>query len=149
MARWIRRGDCTFCGYCCRFPFDPVTLFFPAGNPKLEAFLRIRGFAVGTVDGQKGQASIGLVYQKCPYHVNDKCALWEKPERPQMCHDFPEKPSQVKNTPCSYWFEDADGVAPPIGGEGSPFPSGSLGLSESPTTLNPSDPIPEQRGWTT
>ena len=130
MTRWVRKGDCNFCGYCCRFPFDPITLFFPKGNPKLEAFLKVRGFISATSDGEHGQVSHALAYQHCPFHVDEKCALWGKPERPEMCHDFPEKPSQVLHTPCSYWFEDAEGSAAPIGGEGSPYPTGEVAISD-------------------
>ena len=132
----MRKGDCSFCGFCCRFPFDPVALFFPDGDPKLAELLKVRGFVHGTSEGKPGWYSLSLAYQKCPHHINERCALWGKPERPQMCHDFPEKPSQVKATPCSYWFEDEEGVEKPIGGEGSPYPSGQVGISESSTLID-------------
>ena len=134
---WIRKGECNNCGYCCRFPFDPLTLFFPKGDPLLEQFLKIRGFVEGHSDGQRGQGCHALAYQKCPHHIGERCDLWAKPERPQLCHDFPSKPSQVVSTPCSYWFEDVDGLASPIGGEASPFPSKEPGFTEKSSEINP------------
>lgn len=146
MVKWERNGTCTFCGYCCRFPFQPTPLFFPKGNAKLDQLLKIRGFVPASSDGTSGNMCYSLSYQKCPHHVDEKCDLYGKPERPQMCVDFPETPSQVRNTPCSYWFEDESGEQAPIGGEGSPYPSGSLGMSDSPTSINVLAPSPEQEG---
>ena len=120
-TRWVRKGECNNCGYCCRFSFDPVRLFFPNPTAKLEQFLRIRGFLDEVDQGERGVASFARVYLKCQHHIDDKCAIFNSPERPQMCHDFPEKPSQVIHTPCSYWFEDADGREKPIGGNGSSY----------------------------
>lgn len=98
-------------------------MFFPNGDARREEFLKIRGFQPKTDNGQAGLVAWGQVYLRCQYHKDSKCAIFDKPERPQMCHDFPEKPSQVKNTPCSYWFVDEEGNEAPIGGEGSPYPS--------------------------
>ena len=121
--QWVRRGECNKCGWCCNFPFDAVALFFPNGDPRREEFLKVRGFEPAKDGGQNGLMAWGRVFMRCQHHQDDNgCGIFDKPERPQMCHDFPEKPSQVSHTPCSYWFEDEAGVEQPVGGNASPYP---------------------------
>lgn len=119
-AAWQRRGECNRCGYCCRFSFDPVQLFFPNGDAKREAFLKLRGFSPAHDGEQAGLSRWARIYDQCEHHVADGCAIFGQDARPQMCADFPSKPSQVVGTPCSYWFEDSSGREPPVGGDGSP-----------------------------
>lgn len=122
--KWVRHGDCNHCGWCCKFSFDPVMMFFPNPDERRAEFLKVRGFWEASEGRDKGLAAWGQVYLRCQYHTDDnKCVIFDKPERPRMCHDFPETPQQVKNTPCSYWFEDSEGNT--IGGDGSPYPGES------------------------
>ena len=98
-------------------------MFFPNGDKRREEFLKVRGFWPKADGDQPGLAAWGQVYLRCPHHTDDgRCGIFGKAERPQMCHEFPETPKQVVNTPCSYWFEDTDGIEKPIGGNGSPYP---------------------------
>lgn len=125
MVEWVRQGTCNHCGFCCMFSFDPVRMFFPEPDPKRAEFLKVRGFKPASDGGEQGLAAWGQIYLRCQYHTLDnKCAIFDKPERPQMCHDFPETPRQIVNTPCSYWFVDQMGQEPPIGGDASPYPAG-------------------------
>lgn len=126
MAEWERQGTCNGCGACCAFPFDKIQLFFPNGDRKREEFLRIMGFQQTARAGTIGLASPAMVYLRCPHHTLDnKCGIFDKPERPQMCHEFPVKPSQIEHLPCSYYFVDRDGTTASRGGQASPYPVGT------------------------
>lgn len=100
--------------------FDPVALFFPAGDPLKDEYFRTRGFRQAVSNGQQGWLSTAELYRPCPEHQNNRCNIYEK--RPQICRNFPVSPDQIKNTPCSYWFEDESGENRPIGGDASPYP---------------------------
>ena len=119
MAKWIRKGECSHCGWCCVFSFDPILMFFPKGDARRDEFLKVRGFREAVNEGVPGFISSAEAYRPCPQHVNNKCAIYDN--RPQVCREFPHNPDQIKNTPCSYWFEDADQKELPIGGDASPY----------------------------
>lgn len=118
MPKWVRKGECSNCGYCCIFSFDPVGVFIPNPNVDKRELLEVRGFKESENEGVKGLMKFAEVYLPCPQHQNNRCAIYD--HRPHLCQTFPETPSQITNTPCSYWFEDETGEQLPIGGDGSP-----------------------------
>ena len=118
MAKWVRKGDCNHCGWCCIFSFDPVLMFIPKDGGRQDEFMKVRGFRPAVHEGKEGWLSHAEAYRPCPQHKNNGCLVYDK--RPAICKDFPWMPDQIKNTPCSYWFEDEDGKEMPIGGDASP-----------------------------
>lgn len=124
---WVRKGECNMCGWCCKFTFDPVAIFVPTPTEEMKDFLKVRGFQAFKSRGEEGLGQYGAVYLPCPKLKDNKCSIHET--RPQMCRDFPLRPSQVVNTPCSYWFEDSNGIEKPVGGDGSPHPAEGKDLS--------------------
>lgn len=120
MTQWVRKGECNHCGWCCIFSFDPVGVFFSDRDPKRNELLQVRGFKPAENDGERGYLAYGDVYLPCPQHKDGRCSIYEK--RPELCRTFPVMPSQIIGTPCSYWFEDAEGQALPAGGDASPHP---------------------------
>jgi Fe-S-cluster containining protein len=92
----IRRGECNDCGYCCRV-ISTVELYFPT---KDAAFKEARGIS------PRGTKQIDVI-DPCQHHTGIGCAIHTT--RPQTCRDFPTNPEEIKNTPCSYWFEDEKG----------------------------------------
>jgi Fe-S-cluster containining protein len=91
-----RKGECNGCGFCCQV-ISRVHLLFQTDD---AAFLKVRGMQP---DGTKW---IDIV-DPCPQHVDNSCAIYDT--RPKTCRDFPQKPEEIRDTPCSYWFEDEEG----------------------------------------
>ena len=77
------------------------------------------GFRPMAKDGVQGLMKLSEVTAECPHHVDSRCDIYQ--QRPVICQEWPQKPEQVRNTPCSYWFEDEAGMEKPIGGEGSAY----------------------------
>lgn len=119
VPKWIRKGECNNCGYCCVFAVNRTRLFIKEPNERDKEFLTVRGFKLAVTPMGVGLEIIADAYVPCPKHVNYRCSIYDK--RPEACRLFPEAPEQTLGTPCSYWFEDADGVEQPIGGDASPY----------------------------
>jgi Fe-S-cluster containining protein len=126
---WVRQGDCNQCGHCCQV-IQPNHRFDLPGEIRDETeaeFLTTRGY---TIDGKRAWIMTTLM-APCPelrveetycgpgdHWRQHSCAVWE--HRPQTCQEFPLTPAQVRETPCSYWFEREDGRK--VGGDDSPHP---------------------------
>ena len=108
--KWVRQGSCNHCGYCCQF-IGRFEMAVPEDMVGDRKFQEVRGFVGGKL--------VGDFYAPCPEHVNARCAIYD--QRPITCQEFPTEPNQVKDTPCSYWFENEEGER--IGGAGSPYGS--------------------------
>ena len=119
MAKWIRRGECNHCGYCCLFAVNRARLFIKEPNAQDREFLIIRGFNLAVTPMGVGLEYIADSYVPCPKHVESRCSIYDK--RPEACKLFPQFVEQVLGTPCSYWFEDEEGVEKPMGGDASPY----------------------------
>lgn len=141
---WERRGECNNCGYCCQFE-GPVRRMYPVTSKQAERYYRVRGHKV--VDNPGGPFKMALLLlhamAPCPEHrpqtsldgPGGTCAIWH--ERPKACRDFPERPTQIEGTPCSYYFELQVPGAPLQyrGGMGSPHPTPPKFSPESGTSL--------------
>ena len=119
MAKWIRRGECNHCGYCCLFAVNRARLFIKEPNAQDREFLIIRGINLAVKPMGVGLEYIADSYVPCPKHVDNRCSIYDK--RPEACKLFPQFVEQVLGTPCSYWFEDEEGVEKPMGGDASPY----------------------------
>mgnify|MGYP001612643283 CR=1 FL=1 len=86
-----------------------------------EEYMKVRGFKPAVNGEAKGWMAAGPVLLPCPQHKENRCSIYET--RPQSCRDWPVSPEQVTGTPCSYWFEDTEGVEKPVGGGVAPFPT--------------------------
>ena len=125
MAEWVRHGDCSNCGYCCIF-LGSLVLTLGLDKPDLE-FMNVREISSHT-DPTTGET---IAYKKINLHapcpafsgVVDEpgCTIYK--HRPKTCRDFPLTPTEIIDTPCSYWFEMEDtGITTKVGGKGSPYP---------------------------
>lgn len=120
MPKWVRKGGCIDCGYCCVFAINRSKLFMKAPSEQDREFLLTRGFKpTVTPTGEVGLEIMAEAYVPCPQHQNNRCAIYDK--RPEACKIFPQYPEQIVGTPCSYWFEDEEGKEKPIGGDASPY----------------------------
>lgn len=136
---WTRRGRCNGCGYCCQFSGRTVAHLVArtlegTGQPDW-AYYEARDFNIQRMaDGTYDVAFPCHLMAPCPQHDVEKqrCRIYET--RPETCQKFPEFPSQVLGSPCSYWFERerANGELERQGGEGSPYP-GKSHLVAGPT----------------
>lgn len=93
----IRKGECNNCGYCC-VVISRVKMDFSSMND--QPFFAARDIPT---DGIKWFD----VVDECKHHVDDSCNIHST--RPQTCRDFPTNPEDIRDSPCSYWFEDEDG----------------------------------------
>ena len=104
---WARRGECNHCGWCCQFIARVKITGFATDTPDDVAFLALRR-----------PAPFVDVPGPCIKHdvAAQRCTIYEV--RPKACRQFPERPEQIEDTPCSYWFEgvDATGVVIRRGG---------------------------------
>lgn len=119
MAKWVRKGECNHCGYCCIFAVNRVRLFIKEPNEQDKEFLAVRGFKFAATPQGIGWEAIAESYVPCPKHQENRCSIYDK--RPETCKLFPQFPEQIIGTPCSYWFEDQEGMEKSIGGDASPF----------------------------
>ena len=105
--------------------------FRPVGKNNSEPdwhFLAAR--CVGIVnDKEKGTFAVKKVDLFAPCQLYDQAQAMKGPGckiydvRPATCRDFPEKPEQILDTPCSFYFErTVDGSTERVGGKGSPHP---------------------------
>lgn len=119
MVKWVRKGECVHCGYCCLFAVNRSRLFIKEPNEQDREFLTVRGFKLAASSLGVGLEYIADSYVPCPKHVDNRCSIYDK--RPEACKLFPQFVEQVLGTPCSYWFEDEEGVEKPMGGDASPY----------------------------
>lgn len=119
MAKWVRKGECNHCGYCCVFAVNRARLFIKEPNEVDREFLVVRGFKLAITPMGTGLEIIADCYVPCPKHVNNRCSIYDR--RPEACKLFPQSPEQILGTPCSYWFEDEEGKERPMGGDASPY----------------------------
>jgi Fe-S-cluster containining protein len=117
-----RRGECNHCGWCCQFvAIQRHSLLPKVGqatvNEDHRKFLELRG----AVTNPEQTVTRFVVHQfaPCSMHDDQRCKDYEC--RPDVCRNFPETPEQIEGTPCTFWFEDADGTM--RGGGGSPYPT--------------------------
>jgi Fe-S-cluster containining protein len=115
---WTRHGECVDCGHCCQVLGDRLHDIDLAHVSDTE-YLRVRGYVT---NGTTARLRVFLS-SPCPQlNVDDSgasaCRIYD--DRPETCANFPRDPRQIAHTPCSYWFERADGLK--IGGSQSPHP---------------------------
>ena len=112
-SKWTRHGECSHCGWCC----ENIGRFeMPISNAD-PAYARIRG----AKPSLNGLIITGDFRSPCPAHINGRCSVYDT--RPTTCSDFPSEPNEIKNIPCSYWFErEEGGIVERIGGTESPYP---------------------------
>lgn len=131
--KWTRQGECNHCGACCLFLHnDPIQLGIDVKETSddRKKLLALRGFRPNDPQNLTQVTAPIFLYNPCteyrfPYAgYNGSCRIWGQVERPQACTDFPSRPSQIINTPCSYWFErpNGHGGVHSVGGQGSPYP---------------------------
>jgi Fe-S-cluster containining protein len=101
------------------FSVNRTRLFIKEPNDRDREFLSVRGFKPAVTPQGVGLEIIADSFVPCPKHRNDRCSIYDK--RPEACRVFPEFPEQVAATPCSYWFEDEEGIQSPVGGDASPY----------------------------
>lgn len=116
-----KMGECNNCGWCCQFEGVHRNVVSDADSDT-NKFYELRGGKL-----QPGGAKLHYImhaYAPCSNHdtVSKKCTDYEN--RPSICKNFPEKPTQIEGTPCSHWFEyEENGVTIRRGGYGSPYPT--------------------------
>lgn len=123
---WTRHGECSHCGWCCQYGAWSTAVVENAQGLSDPQYYRVRGWVLHHVEGVPVQATARIAhYQPCPSFVGvagvPGCRLIGDPGRPATCHAFPTEPRQVRDIPCSYWFESEAGER--IGGNGSPYPT--------------------------
>jgi len=119
--KWERKGECNGCGACCHALLFNIKLTVDSRAmhpPPLDPYWGIRGVTRRN-DGKGGMVLqfVGDLLNPCPKYSFDQknCTIYET--RPKWCADFPTDPSQIQNTPCSYWFERGSEI---VGGSGAP-----------------------------
>lgn len=122
-AKWERRGECNHCGYCCEFIGHKIFVFTPqppTGATEVDRhFFAVRGIDL-VAAGARAALRVDLF---TPCKVYDRaarrCAIYA--QRPVTCQLYPELPTQIVGTPCSYWFErQVAGQVERVGGNGAP-----------------------------
>jgi hypothetical protein len=137
MAEHKRVGHCLGCGqHCCAHVVVPLTPAMadavlahqpvwlePSGNPDYEAWLGLHGLPVNQVqllptdtsysvisDGTT-RVPVAWIHRACrALQADGSCALYDQPDRPQMCGDWPYEPlnlltmSRAGQRACGYHF---------------------------------------------
>lgn len=98
----IRKGECNNCGFCCKV-ISRVKVDFTITNdpPWLEA----RGIPADGIKWFDIVDPCPKLEQATPEET--RCTIHET--KPKTCQDFPTHPDDIRDSPCSYWFEDEYG----------------------------------------
>jgi hypothetical protein len=100
----VRQGECLpNCGACCKF----VRLQVPPTYQETDTrgWLQLHGIRLTTIDG----ATFATIDRRCDALTDDnRCSLYGKPERPQLCADWPATPGAMAGLEdvCGYRFEE-------------------------------------------
>ena len=123
---WERKGACVHCGYCCLFLGSTVVKLDPVQMGGDQALLKLRGATIEETPDGRIQASFKVpLYAPCSAFDKKAQAAKEpgctiQEEKPRGCVEFPAVPTDVLNTPCSYWFErQTEGGIERVGGQAS------------------------------
>jgi len=114
MSHWVRKGECTHCGYCCTVAVPEVTVAYPTAKfqPSFsDDYWKVRGVKRTTTrDGTQLLQFTGILINPCPKLdasiPTAPCTIYES--RPDYCRTWPTVPEQIKGTPCTYWFEEVE-----------------------------------------
>ena len=93
-----RVGECNRCGDCCRL------------LPEWRVLPDITRALFRMYDKNAEEVLRKVVHGRCFYLIElpdgkTRCELFNKPERPEFCKNFPMEPDNLKKLPrCSYQF---------------------------------------------
>lgn len=101
----VRFGGCTSCGLCC----TSIRLQVPPSymdDPDVKNWAELHGITIIRV----GEATYASLDHKCSALATDNrtCTLYGKPERPELCSEFPATPAALTGLEdeCGYRFEE-------------------------------------------
>lgn len=92
--RYLRKGYCSGCGWCCKVL---TRVKISAGDIEDRYYAQARGVPTD-------KDSWHDLYEPCPLltHAN-LCSIYT--DRPKTCREFPQRPWQIEDSPCTYFFE--------------------------------------------
>jgi Fe-S-cluster containining protein len=104
-----REGECNSCGDCCQTVnmtvVRDVTLRQHGNLEELQRYLSFRGIRVVGEDKKNNQLYYSMDIQCSELTPENKCRVHGSPEKPLLCHRFPETKKDIEDIKnCGFRF---------------------------------------------